>query len=113
MSRGMTSLRMKVVAHRPLRTVAFVAIALIVVAGVGLAGYLVGRGQLGAAATAIIGTTSENATAEQRVVELERKLADIQLSQVVDGDASESLRQTIVAARRCPRRRTRCCFIGN
>jgi hypothetical protein len=99
MSRGITSLRMKVVAHRPLRNAVFVAIVLIVVAGVGLAGYIVGRGELGAAATAIIGTTSENASAEQRVVELERKLADIQLSQVVDGDASESLRQTIKSLR--------------
>ena len=40
-----------------------------------------------------------NASAEQRVVELERKLADIQLSQVVDGDANESLRQTIKSLR--------------
>jgi hypothetical protein len=90
---------MKVVAHRPLRNAVLAAIVLIVCAGVGLAGYFVGRGQLGAAATAIIGTTSANASAEQRVVELERKLADIQLSQVVDGDANESLRQTIKSLR--------------
>jgi hypothetical protein len=99
MSRSIHSLRMKVVAHRPLRNAVLAAIALIVVAGVGLAGYLAGRGHLNAAATAIIGTTSENASAEQRVVELERKLADIQLSQVVDGDANESLRQTIKSLR--------------
>ena len=91
MSRGISSLRMKVVAHRPLRNAVMLLIGLAVVIGVGFAGYWFGRGELGAAATAIIGTTSENASAEQRVVELERKLADIQLSQVVDGDASESL----------------------
>jgi hypothetical protein len=90
---------MKVVAHRPKRNAVLTVIALIVVAGIGLAGYLVGRGHLDAATTAIIGTTSENASAEQRVVELERKLADIQLSQVVDGDANESLRQTIKSLR--------------
>ena len=99
MSRGISSLRMKVVAHRPLRNAVMLLIGLAVVIGVGFAGYWFGRGELGAAATAIIGTTSENASAEQRVVELERKLADIQLSQVVDGDASESLRQTIKSLR--------------
>ncbi len=99
MSRSIHSLRMKVVAHRPLRNAVLAAVVLIVCAGAGLAGYIVGRGQLGAAATAIIGTTSANASAEQRVVELERKLADIQLSQVVDGDANESLRQTIKSLR--------------
>ena len=99
MSRGIHSLRMKVVAHRPLRNAVMAAIVLMVCAGAGLAGYFVGRGQLGSAATAIIGTTSANASAEQRVVELERKLADIQLAQVVDGDANESLRQTIKSLR--------------
>ncbi len=99
MSRGISSFRMKVVAHRPLRNAVMAVIALAVVIGVGLAGYWFGRGPLGAAATAIVGTTSENASSEQRVVELERKLADIQLSQVVDGDASESLRQTIKSLR--------------
>ncbi len=99
MSRGISSFRMKVVAHRPLRTAVMLVIGFAIVVGVGVAGYWFGRGEIGAAATAIIGTTSENASAEQRVVQLERKLADIQLSQVVDGDASESLRQTIKSLR--------------
>jgi len=90
---------MKVVAHRPLRNAVLVAIAVIVVAGVGFAGYLIGRGQLGSVAAAIGTTSAADALAEQRVVELERKLADIQLSQVVDVDASESLRQTIKSLR--------------
>jgi hypothetical protein len=99
MRRSIHSLRMKVVAHRPLRNAVLAGIALIVVATVGLAGYLMGRGQINLAATSMVGATLENASAEQRVVELERKLADIQLSQVVDGDANESLRQTIKSLR--------------
>lgn len=99
MRRSIHSLRMKVVAHRPLRNAVLAGIVLIVVAAVGLAGYLLGRGQSTFAATSIVGAASENASAEQRAVELERKLADIQLSQVVDGDANESLRQTIKSLR--------------
>lgn len=99
MSRGISSFRMKVVAHRPLRNAVMFVIGLAILVGVGLSSYWLGRGHVGAAATAIIGTTSENASAEQRVIELERRLADIQLSQVVDGDASESLRQTIKSLR--------------
>ena len=99
MRRSIHSLRMKVVAHRPLRNAVLVGIALIVVAAVGLAGFLMGRGQINLAATSVVGAKSENASAEQRAVELERKLADIQLSQVVDGDANESLRQTIKSLR--------------
>ena len=99
MSRSIHSLRMKVVAHRPLRNAVLAAVGLIVVAGVGFACYLMGRGHVTAAASSIVGATSENASAEQRAVELERKLADIQLSQVVDGDANESLRQTIKSLR--------------
>jgi len=99
MSRGINSLRMKVVAHRPLRNAVMATMVLIVCAGAGLAGYMLGRGQIGAAATAINGTRSADASAEQRTVELERKLADIRLSQIVDGDANESLRQTIKSLR--------------
>jgi len=70
MSRGINSLRMKVVAHRPLRNAVMATMVLIVCAGAGLAGYMLGRGQIGAAATAINGTRSTDASAEQRTVEL-------------------------------------------
>jgi len=92
MARSNFPWRMKVVADRPMRNA---VIAVIVAIVIGLAGYWMGREHNpyksldGAAVDA----------AAERVVELERKLADIQLSQVVDGDANESLRQTIKSLR--------------
>jgi hypothetical protein len=90
---------MKVVAHRPLRNVVLVMIALFVAVASGLCGYWIGRGQPISIAGLGGADASSSESAAQRVVDLERKLADIQLSQVVDGDANESLRQTIKSLR--------------
>ena len=98
MSRSPSSLRMKVVAHRPLRSAVVGLIAILIAVAVGFFGFWMGRGHFGL--TDSKGIVSPNdETGSQRVVELERKLADIQLSQVVDGDANESLRQTIKSLR--------------
>jgi hypothetical protein len=99
MSRAPSSLRMKVVAHRPLRNAALVSIALFFAVAIGFCGYWIGRGQSLSIGVSSDANSSSNESAAQRVVELERKLADIQLSQVVDGDANESLRQTIKSLR--------------
>lgn len=99
MNRGNSPLRMKVVAHRPLRGVlmALVAIALAIISG--LLGYALGRGQHAYTFNSNDDFESQSTSPSQRVVELERKLADIQLGGVVDGEANESLRQTIKTLR--------------
>jgi hypothetical protein len=84
---------MKVVADRPMRNA---VIAAVVVVAIGVAGYWVGREH---SPFRSLGGEAEGPSAPERVVELERKLADIQLSQKVDGDANESLRQTIKSLR--------------
>ena len=86
---------MKVVAHRPLRNAVLAVLVLIVAIAIGLFGFWLGRGHL---LSPIAGDAGHEAVA-RRVVELERQLADVQLSQVVDGDANESLRQTIKSLR--------------
>ena len=93
MARGNFPWRMKVVADRPMRNA---VIAVVVVIAVFLAGYWVGRHH---SPFRSLEGGADNASAAERVVELERKLADIQLGQVVDGDANESLRQTIKSLR--------------
>jgi hypothetical protein len=96
MSRSPSSLRMKVVAHRPLRNAVMALLAVLVALAIGLFGFWTGRhGEIADSA----GAGSIDQSSAQRVVELERKLADVQLSQVVDGDANESLRQTIKSLR--------------
>jgi len=93
MARGSFPWRMKVVADRPMRNA---VIAVVVVIAVFLAGYWLGRQH---SPFRSLEGAPDNASAAERVVELERKLADIQLGQVVDGDANESLRQTIKSLR--------------
>jgi hypothetical protein len=88
---------MKIVADRPLRSVVLVVVAVAAVVATGLLGYGLGRYQQGGPFNWYGGL--EGPLDSQREVELERKLADIQLSQVVDGDAGESLRQTIKSLR--------------
>ena len=99
MNRASSALRMKVVAHRPLRNALVVLMVLFVVAAIGYVGYWIGREHSVPMAKWVVPPASNDRSAPQRVVELERKLADIQLNQVVDGDASESLRQTIKSLR--------------
>jgi hypothetical protein len=96
MSRSPSSLRMKVVAHRPLRTAVMALVAMLVAVAIGFFGFWMGRHHGISDSTGIVATDESSA---QRIVELERKLADVQLSQVVDGDADESLRQTIKSLR--------------
>jgi Family of unknown function (DUF6776) len=98
MSSKPTPLRMKVVAHRPLRSAVMMLGGLLLAVGAGIGGYWIGRNQLVSVASSVVDDAGEVSTA-QRIVELERKLADVQLSQVVDGDANESLRQTIKSLR--------------
>jgi hypothetical protein len=93
MARSNFPWRMKVVADRPMRNA---VIAVVVVVAVGFTGYWVGRQH--SPFRSLDGGAADKASAE-RIVELERRLADIQLSQVVDGDANESLRQTIKSLR--------------
>lgn len=99
MNRGNSSQRMKVVAHSPTRGVAIAAIAVALAIVGGLLGYAFGRGQHAYTFNSNDNFESENASAAQRVEELERKLADIRLGGVVDGEANESLRQTIKTLR--------------
>ncbi len=96
MNRASSSLRMKVVAHRPARKALTILIALPIAAAIGYGGYWIGAQHR---ATAGGSDAVNDRSSQERVVELERKLADIQLNQVVDGDASESLRQTIKSLR--------------
>jgi len=93
MARGNFPWRMKVVADRPMRNA---VIAVVVVIAVFLVGYWLGRQH---SPFRSLEGGDDNANAAERVVELERKLADVQLGQVVDGDANESLRQTIKSLR--------------
>jgi Family of unknown function (DUF6776) len=89
--------RVKVVVDRPVRPL--IAFALVVVAAlvVGAAGYALGRYQL--SGSLALFDSSEVDGLRQHATDLERQLADIQLSQVVDRDAHESLRQTIKSLR--------------
>jgi len=93
MARSNFPWRMKVVADRPMRNA---VIAVVVAVAIGLTGYWIGREHNPYRS---LEGAADNAAAAERVVELERKLADIQLGQVVDGDANESLRQTIKSLR--------------
>ncbi len=102
MSRSPSSLRMKVVAHRPLRNAVAALIGLIFVV------VAIGFVRISGWDADSCGISDSNGSCRsdrmnpqprKRVVELERKLADMQLSQVVDGDANESLRQTIKSLR--------------
>lgn len=97
MSRSPSSLRMKVVAHRPLRNAVMALVAILVAVVIGLSGFWMGRDQYGISHATDGAAVDEPAA--KRIIELERKLADVQLSQVVDGDANESLRQTIKSLR--------------
>jgi Family of unknown function (DUF6776) len=89
--------RVKVVADQPIRPI--VAVTLVVVAALVIAagGYSLGIYQRGASFEAF--ESSDVKHLRQRATELERQLADIQLSQVVDHDSNESLRQTIKSLR--------------
>jgi hypothetical protein len=93
MARGTFPWRMKVVADRPMRNAVLAMVAAI---AIGVTGYWIGKDHRPFGS---LGDDSDNALAAERVVELERKLADVQLSQRVDGDANESLRQTIKSLR--------------
>jgi hypothetical protein len=93
MARSNFPWRMKVVADRPMRNAAF---AVVVSIAIGFTGYWIGREHDPYRSR---GNATDNSASAERVVELERKLADIQLGQVVDGDANESLRQTIKSLR--------------
>jgi len=99
MNRGKSALRMKVVAHRPLRGLAIAAIAVALSVLGGVLGYAFGRGQHAYTFNSNDNFESQSTSATQRVEELERKLADIRLGGVVDGEANESLRQTIKTLR--------------
>jgi hypothetical protein len=87
---------MKVVAHRPLRNAVMALLAVLAALAIGLFGFWTGRH---AEIADSPGAGATDPSSAQRIVELERKLADVQLSQVVDGDANESLRQTIKSLR--------------
>ena len=89
--------RMKVVADRPLRSTVVVIVSLLLALVTGVLGY--GFGHFGQGGLFKGYGSLDDQRDSQRAVELERKLADIQLSKVVDGDANESLRQTIKSLR--------------
>jgi hypothetical protein len=88
---------MKVVVDRPMRSVVVVIVSVVAALAMGVLGYGLGRFQQGGLFKWYGGYEVQQDA--QRAVELERKLADIQLSQVIDGDANESLRQTIKSLR--------------
>ncbi len=94
MNQGKFPWRMKVVAHRPMRNAAFACVLAVAIA---FAGYWLGihhAERVGPRERLV-----DNSSAPERVVDLERKLADMRLSQRVDGEANESLRQTIKSLR--------------
>ena len=96
MTRGNSPPRMKVVADRPMRATVVVIVSLVLAIVTGVLGYGLGRFHQGGLFRGYGGLDDQDSL---RAVELERKLADIQLSTVVDGDANESLRQTIKSLR--------------
>ncbi len=97
MSRASSLMRMKVVAERPLRLAVAVAVAIGLALVTGVAGFLLGRAEMGGVFSSTGARDIDEIKARATV--LERKLADIRLSEVVDGDANESLRQTIKSLR--------------
>ncbi len=99
MNRSNSPPRMKVVVHRPVRSLVIATIALVTALLIASLGYWLGRGQTPLTFRADDDFEARYEEKAQEAVDLERKLADIQLSQVVDTDASESLRQTIKSLR--------------
>jgi Family of unknown function (DUF6776) len=87
----------KVVADRPIRPVVAIVLAAIAVVIIAAGGYSLGLHQRGAPLALF--ESKDVVRLRQHATELERKLADIQLSQVVDHDSNESLRQTIKSLR--------------
>jgi hypothetical protein len=99
MNRNNSPPRMKVVIHRPARSLLIGTTAVVVALLMALLGYWLGRGQTSLAFSANDDLEARYNAKAREAVDLERKLADVQLSQVVDPDASESLRQTIKSLR--------------
>jgi hypothetical protein len=90
---------MKVVVDRPARSALVAAIVFAVVLLIGLSGYWLGRSQASRMSSASEDLEARYEAKSQEAVELERRLADIQLSRAVDPDTNESLRQTIKSLR--------------
>ena len=99
MNRSNSPPRMKVVVHHPLRRLVILAMAGAAALLIAVLGYWLGRGQHIDTMGTKNDLESRYTTKAQQAVDLERKLADAQLSKVVDGDANESLRQTIKSLR--------------
>jgi hypothetical protein len=89
--------RVKVVADRPIRPVLALTLAVIAIVIIAGGGYTLGLYQRGTPLAVF--EPKEVAHLRQHAMELERQLADIQLSKVVDRDSNESLRQTIKSLR--------------
>lgn len=99
MNRNSFPPRMKVVVDRPARSALVATIVFAVVLLIGLSGYWLGRSQASLMSSASEDLEARYKAKSQEAVELERRLADIQLSRAVDPDTNESLRQTIKSLR--------------
>lgn len=87
---------MVVVERRPGRTLALALGVVLVVGGAFALGVMWGqRGSGGASAAELEALHTELSAVEERALTAERALADRELAEVVDGDATEQLRQTI------------------
>lgn len=87
---------MVVVERRPGRKLALAAGVLLVVGGAFALGVTWGQRDTGGASASQLATLEEDVAAlEERALTAERALADRELSEVVDGDATEQLRRTI------------------
>ena len=85
------------VADRPIRPVVATILAIVAAAIIAVGGYSLGRFERHVPFAMF--ESNEVTHLRQHATELERQLADIKLSQVVDRDANESLRQTIKSLR--------------
>ena len=97
MNRSELPRRFKVVADRPIRPIVALILATIAIAVIAAGGYWFGLRQQGTGFLAR--EPNDVARLRQHAQDLERQLADIQLSKVVDRDSNESLRQTIKSLR--------------
>src|SRR5262245_10073134 len=91
--------RMVVVADRPGRRAAIRALVVLGFVIVAASSFQYGRVRAGGDLMSVQRLLSEQETSSQKNVELERRLADVKLSTVVDAEANEELRRTIKSLR--------------
>jgi len=90
---------MTVVPHRPGRRVVVVLLTIVGAGLLAVGSYQVGRMRAGTDWEAVERLLSEQESSSQSTLDLERRLADAELSTVVDAEANEQLRQSIKSLR--------------